>query len=333
MNKPLPLPAGFGERVEWMQTFVRIVEAGNLTAAAAQLGITQPTISRRLQALERSLGVRLLQRSTHTMRLTADGERCYERAKELLADWSALESDLRGAGDEPRGLLRVVAPHAFGQERLIAPLTTYLQRFPRVSVEWLLHDDRAVGDFITHGIDCAIQVGEVTDSALVAIRLTEVPRIVAVAPSVLAAAGFTAPSTDPEALVRLPWVALRTYYLHEVHLQPRQGFEGVSRPVSPPLEHHIPISPRLSTDSLYALRQAMLRGLGVGVASAWVLADDLAAGRLVQLVPDWQASALPVSLVYPYARFYPARLRQFVEIMKAEAPQALGTGGTGSAMV
>lgn len=328
MSKPLPLPAGFGERVEWMQTFVRIVEAGNLTSAAAQLGITQPTISRRLQALERSLGVRLLQRSTHSMRLTADGERCYERAKELLADWSAMESDLRGAGDEPRGVLRVVAPHAFGQERLIAPLTTYLERFPRVSVEWLLHDDRVIGDFITHGIDCAIQVGEVTDSALVAIRLTEVPRIVAVAPSVLAQMGVTTPLTEPAALAHLPWVALRTYYLHEVSLHAQAGeADGTLR------ECRIPIAPRVSTDSLYALRQAMLRGLGVGVASAWVLADDLAAGRLVQLVPEWRATALPVSLVYPYARFYPARLRQFVEIMKVEAPQALGTGGTGSVMV
>jgi DNA-binding transcriptional LysR family regulator len=325
MNKPasLPLPAGFGERVEWMQTFVRIVEAGNLTAAAAQLGITQPTISRRLQALERSLGVRLLQRSTHTMRLTADGERCYERAKELLADWSALESDLRGAGDAPHGVLRVIAPHAFGQERLIAPLTTYLRRFPRVSVEWLLHDDRAVGDFITHGIDCAIQVGEVTDSALVAIRLTEVPRIVAVAPSVLAEAGLRTPPTDPAVLAQLPWVALRTYYLHEVTLRRTRAAGGVA-------SCSIPISPRVSTDSLYALRQAMLRGLGVGVSSAWVLAEDLAAGRLVQLVPDWEAAPLPVSLVYPYARFYPARLRQFVEIMKAEAAQALGTGAPGS---
>ena len=78
-----------------METFVRIVEAGNLSAAAAQMRTTQPTISRRLQALERSLGVRLLQRSTHTMRLTVDGERCFKRAKELLASWASFEADVR----------------------------------------------------------------------------------------------------------------------------------------------------------------------------------------------------------------------------------------------
>ena len=106
---------GAGYRFELMETFVRIVEAGSLSAAAAQLHTTQPTISRRLQALERSLGMRLLQRTTHTMRLTVDGERCFKRAKELLANWAAFEADLRGAQEEPDGLLRVAVPHAFGR--------------------------------------------------------------------------------------------------------------------------------------------------------------------------------------------------------------------------
>ena len=92
----LALQPGSGERMELMQTFVRIVDAGSLSAAAVQLGTTQPTISRRLQQLERALGLRLLQRTTHTMRLTQDGERCYERARELLAGWARFESELKG---------------------------------------------------------------------------------------------------------------------------------------------------------------------------------------------------------------------------------------------
>jgi len=298
---------GAGDRIELMQTFVRIVEAGNLSAAAAQLGTTQPTVSRRLQTLERSLGVRLLNRSTHTMRLTADGERCFERARDLLTSWAAFESDLRGVDEEPDGILRVVAPHAFGQERLIKPLADYLKRYPRMNVEWLLHDDSAIQDFIAAGIDCAIQVGEVTDSALVAIKLAEVPRIVVAAPPVLAGAAVPEHATD---LASLPWLALRTYYRNEVLL--RNSLTGKVQ--------RLAISPRMSTDSLYALRSAALQGLGVAIGSAWLLADDLAAGRLVQLVPQWQAASLPVNLVYPYASFYPARLRCFVEIMRAAAP-------------
>jgi DNA-binding transcriptional LysR family regulator len=97
------------DRLELMQTFVRIVEAGSLSAAAAQMGSTQPTISRRLQWLEKMLGLRLLQRSTHAMRLTEDGERCYAHARALLENWAAVEADLRGAQDQPRGQLRVLS--------------------------------------------------------------------------------------------------------------------------------------------------------------------------------------------------------------------------------
>src|ERR1700712_1151565 len=206
-------PAVPADRFELMETFVRIVDAGTLSAAAAQLGTTQPTVSRRLQALERALGVKLLSRSTHSMTLTEDGQRCLERARELLASWHAFEADLRGAGDEPEGTLRVIAPHAFGQQQLVAPLAEYLARFPRVNVEWLLHDRRP--DFIAEGIDCAIQVGQVDDQAVVAIKLAEVPRIVVAAPALVA---HLPPVCSPEDLARLPWLALRPYYRNEVAL-------------------------------------------------------------------------------------------------------------------
>lgn len=292
-----------------MQTFVRIVEAGSLSAAAAQMCISQPTISRRLQTLERSLGLRLLQRSTHVMRLTADGERCFERAKVLLANWASFEAELRGASDEPEGILRIVAPHAFGQERFVGPLAGFLRRYPRVTIEWLLHDD--IRDFIVAGIDCAIQVGEVLDPGLVAIKLSEVPRIVVAAPSVLDGMPPPAHAAD---LAHFPWLALRTYYRDEVSLT--HAASGKTQ--------RIAIHPRLSTDSLYAMRSAAVMGLGVCVGSAWLLADDIAHGRLLHLVPEWQASPLPVHLVYPYARFYPARLRRFVDTMREAVPVVMG---------
>nr|WP_316641395.1 LysR family transcriptional regulator [uncultured Roseateles sp.] len=297
------------DRLALMQTFVTIVEAGSLSSAAAQLGTTQPTISRRLQALERLLGLALLQRSTHTMKLTADGERCFGRAKELLANWLAFESDLRGDGDEPEGILRVLAPHAFGQQQLVGPLAGYLRRYPRVSVEWLLRD--GTPNFIAEGIDCAIQVGEVSDPAVVAIRLSEVSRIVVAAPSVL---GGAALPTHAAELAGLPWLALRTFYRNEIALTHATSGERCV----------LDIQPRMSSDSLYALRSAALLGLGVCVASTWLLTEDLAQRRLVQLTPQWQASSLPIHLVYPHARFYPARLRRFVEVIRQAMPEVMG---------
>lgn len=295
------LAAASVDRIGLMQTFVHIVEAGSLSAAAAQMGASQPTVSRRLQALERSLGLRLLRRSTHAMHLTEDGERCFSRAKELLASWQAFEADLRGAGDEPEGTLRVIAPHALGQRLLVGPLAEYLRAYPRVTVEWLLHDRRP--DFISDGIDCAIQVGEVTDPSVVAIKLSEVPRIVVAAPSVLAGGAMP---THASELAALPWLSLRTFYHTEILLTHSQTGEA----------YRVPLRPRMSTDSLYAIHSAAVMGLGACAVSAWLMTDDIEHGRLVRLASRWVAAPLPVYLVYPPARFQPAKLRRFIETMR-----------------
>lgn len=310
MNDGQNSPGGLGstDRIELMATFVRIVESGSISAAATQMGTTQPTISRRLQALERQLGLRLIKRSTHAMKLTEDGQRCFDGARELLANWQAFEADLRGAGDEPEGTLRVVAPHAFGQSQLLRAVGEYLGRYPRVSMDWLLHD--RTPDFIADSVDCAIQVGEVTDPNVVALQLAEIPRFVVAAPSLLRG---RPPIGQPADLAALPWLALRTFYRTELTLSQRLTGES----------HRLTFRPRLSTDSLYALRTAAVDGLGVGVGSAWLLSEDLAAGRLVHLLPDWQAAPLPMYLVYPHARFYPARLRRFLEIIREAVPASI----------
>ena len=296
------------DRIDLIQTFVRIVQAGSLSAAAAQMGTTQPTVSRRLQQLERSLGVRLLQRSTHAMKLTEDGERCFERAKDLLAGWEAFETDLRGAGVEASGSLRVVVPHAFGQQQLIGPLAEFMRRHPRINVDWMLHE--RPNDFVGQGLDCAIHVGEVTDSSLVAIKLAEVPRIMVATPAVLAGHKIQAPGD----LAVLPWLAISHFYRRQISLQHAHSGERAE----------VAIQPRLVSDNLHALCNATLEGLGVCIVSAWMVAEHVQSGRLVEVLPDWRADALPVSVLYPYARHYPARLRLFVELMKEVMPAAVG---------
>lgn len=297
------------DRIELMETFVRIVETGSLSAAAEQLKTSQPTVSRRLQTLERTLGLRLIQRSTHVMKLTEDGERCFAHAKDLLDNWKSMEADLRGTQDEPEGTLRVLVPHALGQEQLIAPMVEYLSRYPRVSVEWLLHDRRP--DFIAEGIDCAIQVGEVDTPSVVAIKLFELPRIVVAAPQLLQQMAKNKRTMPVEELHTLPWLALRAFYRDEVVLS--RAADGAT--------HRFAIRPRMSTDSLYALRNTALAGVGACLVSSWLTADDLASGRLVHLAQDWHAAPLPVYLVYPHARFYPARMRLFMETVRAMTPR------------
>lgn len=292
-----------------MRTFIRIVESGSLSAAARQLDTTQATVSRRLQSLETLLGVRLLLRTTHAMKLTDDGERCYHHARRVLDSWLALEDEVGQAEDEPVGILRVRAPHAFGQEQLLPPLMQFLTRYPQLSIEWKLND-RSV-DFLSDDIDCAIRVGAEVDPATVSVLLAEVPRSVVVSPALLAQ--FATP-VHPDDLSALPWVALSTFY-HQ-HIELFNG--GVIEPT------RVAISPRLSTDSLYVARNTALMGLGVAAVSSWTVEEDIRQGRLVHLLPDWQPAPLPVHLVYPWSRYYPARLRRFLEMMREVMPQMAG---------
>lgn len=297
------------DRVELMRTFVRIVEAGSLSAAARQLNTTQATISRRLQSLEVMLGVKLVLRTTHAMKLTDDGERGYQHAKHIIDAWLALEDGLNVTEDEPVGTLRVRAPHAFGQQQLLTPLLSFLARYPNLSVEWMLNDKTV--DFLSDNIDCAIRVGAEVDPATVSVLLAEVPRSVVVSPALLAQFATIA---VPEQLSSLPWIAVNTFYQHNVSLSHQHSREPVT----------FPITPRLSTDSIYVARNAALAGLGVVVVSSWTVTEDIAQGRLVELVSDWQAAPLPVHLVYPWARYYPTRLRKFLELMKKVMPELAG---------
>jgi len=292
-----------------MRTFIRIVESGSLSAAARQLDTTQATVSRRLQSLETLLGVRLLLRTTHAMKLTDDGERCYHHARRVIDSWLALEDEVGQAEDEPVGILRVRAPHAFGQEQLLPPLMQFLTRYPQLSVEWKLNDKSV--DFLSDDIDCAIRVGAEVDPATVSVLLAEVPRSVVASPDLLAQ--YSAPQ-HPDDLTALPWIALSTFYHQHIELFKR----GVLEPT------RVAISPRLSTDSLYVARNTALMGLGVAAVSSWTVEADIREGRLVHLLPEWQPAPLPVHLVYPWSRYYPARLRRFLEMMREVMPQMAG---------
>lgn len=297
------------DRLELMRTFIRIIEAGSLSAAAIQLGTTQATVSRRLQSLESMLGVKLILRTTHAMKLTDDGERCYQHARQLVDSWLALEDDLQLSDDNPVGVLRVRVPHAFGQQQLLTPLVDFLQRYPQLSVEWMLNDKNV--DFMSDNIDCAIRVGAEVDPATVSVLLAEVPRSLVISPELLAT---TARIEHPSALSELPWVAINTFYQHDVTLRHAQSRESVT----------FPIVPRLSTDSVYVARNTALAGLGMALISSWTVEDDIAQGRLIELLPEWRAAALPVHLVYPWARYYPARLRKFLDLMREVMPLLSG---------
>ncbi len=166
-------------------------------------------------------------------------------------------------------------------------------------------------DFLSDNIDCAIRVGAEGGSG---------HGIRAAGGSAALRGGFPEllakypPLTSLEALSGLPWIAINTFYQHEVRLRHLESGQIVSTA----------ITPCLSTDSLYVARNTALAGLGVAMVSSWTVVEDIAAGRLIELFPQWRPASLPVHLVYPWARYYPTRLRKFLDLMREIMPDLAG---------
>lgn len=303
------------DRLALLQTFLRVAEAGSFSAAALQLATTQPTVSRRVQMLESLLGARLVERSTRGLRLTEEGERCAAQAQDLIDGWQSLAEELEG-GEELSGTLRLRVPHAFGQSQLIEPLAAFLTRHPRVSVEWMLQDQ--LPDFSRENVDCSLLVGEISQPNLIATQLAEIPRVLVATPQLAKklpkGLGKRPPEEIAELLGAQPWLALLAFYRDGVDLRAADGEARM----------HIAFRPRLGTDSLFALIESARRGLGLALVSQWAVFDDMAEGRLVRVLPEWCATPLPISLVYPSRRLQPARLRAFQQVMREVIPTMRG---------
>lgn len=321
MNDPIR-DLGGQDRISLLQTFLQVVEAGSFSAAAHQLGTTQPTVSRRLQMLESLLGARLVERSTRGLRLTEEGRRCLAQARPLIDGWNSLSEDMSEHNQPLSGRLRVRVPHAFGQYQLMEVLAAFMKQHPQLSVEWALQDE--LPDFSREPVDCSVVVGHVERPELIMVPLAEVPRVLVAAPEV--AAQLPAGLEDlprqalADALQEQPWLALTTFYRDEICLRPQGGGEVLP----------VPLNFRFGTDSLFALIEAARQGLGLAAVSHWAVMDDLHSGRLVRVLPRWCAMPLPFSLVFPSRRHQPARLRAFAALMREVVPAIPGMRAFGS---
>nr|BDT27450.1 LysR family transcriptional regulator [Bacteriovorax sp. HI3] len=291
------------DRLELMKTFIRIVDSKSLSAAALSLKTTQPTISRRLKTLEQSLGLKLIQRTTHQMQVTEEGRRFYYHAKDIVERWSLIETEMTGAKTSPTGTLRVQVPQALGIGKFNDVLSTYLKNYKEVDIEWILSDKSP--DFISENLDCAIKVGNIDDPSLIAIKIFELPRIIVSSPDLIAK--IKRP-THPSDLQNSPWISFKTHYLDSIELFYAKTNEEIT----------MKIHSRFISDNLFAMREAALMGLGIGVLSKWIVEKDLQEGRLIQLCKDWQGASLPVYLIYPQSKLKPAKLQKFIELIKRQ---------------
>jgi DNA-binding transcriptional LysR family regulator len=280
--------------------FLRVVDTGSMKRAALQLGANPSTVTRRLAALEERLGIKLLNRSTRKTTPTDAGAAYADGLRRLLGELDALEAEVSGAADEPRGRLVVTSPGDFGNRFVVPVIDELLRRAPELEVELIVGS--RFFDIAERGIDVAIRVGALRDSVLRARRLGWVPRVLVAAPSYLKAHGTPA---HPRELARHHFV------LYARLTDPQLSLEGDDG------NHRVPMHTRVMVNNVVGAQQLVRAGHGLYLGPRWAYQEDLDAGRVVEVLPAYRSPAYPLNAVFVGSSYVPAKVRAFVDAMVA----------------
>lgn len=283
-----------------MQTFVRVVEAGNFTKAADSLELPKPTVTRLVQTLEAHLQTKLLNRTTRRVTVTPDGAAYYDRAIRLLGDIDELESSMSHAKANPRGRLRIDVGASVGTLVLIPALPEFHKLYPDIQID-LGVSDRPV-DLLSENVDCVLRGGELSDQSLVARRVGELQFIAAASPDYLKRHGMPRHPRDLESgHTVVGFFSARTgrHFPYDFHK------DGESIEVS---GRYI-----VSVNDSNAYVAAGLAGLGIVQAATFMLQSPIASGELEPVLADWCSAPVPIHVVYPPNRHLSTKLRVFVD--------------------
>lgn len=269
------------DRIDAMRLFIRVADAGSFSKAASDLGLGQPTVSRRIQDLEASLDAALFLRTTRSLSLTEAGERFYKRAADILADFDDAEAEARGLDHEPIGLLRISCVSSMARLVIGPRIASFMKLYPHVRVDVLTDD--AYTDLVGEGVDLAFRIGSLVDSSLMAKKVGEAPRALWAAPDYLKARGTP---QHPRDLVQHDAVMFRQTATNEWVLS-RDG-ETVS----------VKVDGRFKASSGDLLLQAAQNGLGLFLSASWLVSDCVNDGSLVRVMPEWTATPSPIHCVW-----------------------------------
>jgi len=297
--------------------FSETAKRGGFAAAARELGTVPSTLAKAVGRLEASLGLRLFHRTTRQVTLTADGERLFLRCQRVLAELEDLQTEASGVRAEPSGTLRIDMPIVFGRKFMLPLLARLLQRYPALRLDARLSD--AFVDLVKDGIDVAIRVGTLEDSTLVARRFSRQQLVLVAAPSYLGKHG------TPKALQDL---AAHRHILFRMPGSGRdrpQQFSVRKRPVL------LQPAQGVRFNDGEAMVQAAVLGLGLAQVPDNMLDDEIADGRLVEVLRAHRPPAMPIHAVMPAHRMVPPRVRVLLEALE-EAATGAGTGATGGAV-
>jgi DNA-binding transcriptional LysR family regulator len=287
------------DRLKQIEAFVSVATRGSLSAAARAEDVTPAIIGRRIDALEARLGVKLLLRTTRRLTITFEGQAFLEDCQRLLNDLANAEATVSLGGVRAGGHLKVSAPAGFGRQHVAPLVGEFMQANPEVTVNLNL-SDRLV-DLINENIDCAIRIGELTDSSLVSVRLGEMRRMVVASPAYLVAHGVPRTPADLDRHNCLSLGQQRGWLFRD----PDSG-EIDTRKVGGVFE----------CNDGAVLHEWALAGRGLSWRSLWEVGCDLREGRLTSVLDAWQAPPMGIYAVFPQRRHLPLRVRLFIDLLK-----------------
>jgi DNA-binding transcriptional LysR family regulator len=286
-------------RLEAMGIFVRVAELASFTKAASSLGMPKASISTAVQQLETLLATRLLQRTTRSVQMTQDGLVFYERCKDLLADMDELEGLFQQGASQLSGRLRVDMPSSVARNLVVPRLPEFLALHPKIQVE-LSCTDRLV-DVISEGFDCVVRVGKLSDSSLIARPIGHLRLLNCASPVYLQRYGH------PETLADLSQHQLIDYVTQLGGKS--SGFEYEHQGEV----HFVPMTVAMSVNNSDAYSAACLAGLGIIQTPRVGALEALNSGALQEILPEWRARSMPLSIIYPHRRNQSRRVRVFMD--------------------
>ncbi len=282
------------DKFEAMRVFCSVIEAGSFVAAAERSGLSTTAVSRLVAQLEMQLNVRLINRTTRRMNPTNEGFAYFERCTQLLADLEEAEASVSGEARHPRGRLRLTAPIALATLRLAPAFAAFCRTYPEITLDVVLSD--GVADFVEEGLDLAIRVGRVGSENLVARHIGETALLIAASHDYLARMGNPG---HPEDLLRH---ACFTYTYSATGNQ-WQFEDEAGQSVS------VRIGGPVNANNGMLLAEMAAAGSGIVLAPCFILQPLIAAGRLVQVLPEWKQRRLPIHVVYPTRRHLSAKVQ------------------------
>jgi DNA-binding transcriptional LysR family regulator len=288
------------DRLTQIDAFVAVMQKGSLSAAARAEGVTPAVMGRRIDALEARLGVKLLVRTTRRITLTPEGSAFLEDCQRILADLANAEDGVGQGALKASGHLRISAPAGFGRRHVAPRLAEFLDTHPEVTVSLDL-SDRTV-DLVNEGVDCAVRIGPLSDSNLVAVRLGEMQRAVVGSPDYLTRRGIPGTPADLAS--------------HDCLVLTQQAGWRFGEPGRPGEGRVWKVAGRLQCNDGSVLHDWALQGRGLAWRSLWEVGEDLARGRLLAVLTDWAAPSLGIHAVFPQ-RQLPLRLRLFIDHLRA----------------